>query len=217
VINPGIYLSKSWCSICLPRNKGGLGIRTMKSTNLALLTKLGWTFINQGHKVWVQQLTKKYIPYGNFFSAPLPHLLLGCEKVFRNVNICLLLVPVSKSQSLRIFLSGLLHGFLLYHLFSLKQNFQITRSSRWVLSRILSRLAQINGISMPFIQSLMMSRFWRFQKFIFLSILRPVISGIFLPPTNFLRNLPIFSFRNPSLPFLLWMVFPPPFGKISGA
>jgi hypothetical protein len=40
---------KSWRSICLPRDKGGLGIRNMKSTNLALLTKLGWTFINQAN------------------------------------------------------------------------------------------------------------------------------------------------------------------------
>jgi hypothetical protein len=93
---------KSWRSICLPQDKGGLGIRTMKSTNLALLTKLGWTFINQGHKVWVHQLSKKYIPYGNFFSAPLPHLLLGYGKVFRNINLSLRQVPVSKFQSLRI-------------------------------------------------------------------------------------------------------------------
>jgi hypothetical protein len=42
----------------------------MKSTNLALLTKLGWTFLNEAPKVWVQQLHKKYISYGNFLSAP---------------------------------------------------------------------------------------------------------------------------------------------------
>jgi hypothetical protein len=32
---------KSWDSICLPRNQGGLGLRKMITTNLALITKLG--------------------------------------------------------------------------------------------------------------------------------------------------------------------------------
>jgi len=42
---------KSWRSICMPRSHGGLGIRDMKSTKLALLTKLGWTFLNKAPKV----------------------------------------------------------------------------------------------------------------------------------------------------------------------
>jgi hypothetical protein len=61
---------KSWRSICMPRAQGGLGIRDMKSTNLALLTKLGWTFLNEAPKVWVKQLYQKYISYRNFLSAP---------------------------------------------------------------------------------------------------------------------------------------------------
>jgi hypothetical protein len=61
---------KSWRFICMPRAQGGLGIRDMKSTNLALLTKLGWTFHNEAPKVLVQQLHQKYIFYGNFLSAP---------------------------------------------------------------------------------------------------------------------------------------------------
>jgi hypothetical protein len=60
---------KSWQSICMPRSHGGLGIRDMKSTNLAILTKLGWTFLNEAPKVWVQQLHQKYIPYGNLLSV----------------------------------------------------------------------------------------------------------------------------------------------------
>jgi hypothetical protein len=51
----------------MPRFQGGLGIWDMKSTNLALLTKLGWAFLNNAPKVWVQQLHQKYIPYENFF------------------------------------------------------------------------------------------------------------------------------------------------------
>lgn len=45
----------------------------MKSTNLAFLTKLGWTFLNEAPKVWVQQLHQTFLneaPYGNLFLAP---------------------------------------------------------------------------------------------------------------------------------------------------
>jgi len=60
---------KSWDSICLPRSQGGLGLRKMLSTNLALITKLGWKFLNS-NSLWVQHLHKKYIKYGSFFSTP---------------------------------------------------------------------------------------------------------------------------------------------------
>jgi hypothetical protein len=62
---------KSWDSICLPRNQGGLGLRKMVPTNLALITKLGWKFLHS-NSLWVQHLRAKYIKYGSFFSAP-PH------------------------------------------------------------------------------------------------------------------------------------------------
>jgi hypothetical protein len=62
---------KSWDSICLPRNQGGLGLRKMIPTNLALITKLGWKFLHS-NSLWVQDLREKYIKYGSFFSAP-PH------------------------------------------------------------------------------------------------------------------------------------------------
>ncbi|XP_062176085.1 uncharacterized protein LOC133881146 [Alnus glutinosa] len=62
---------KSWSSICLPRSQGGLGIRDMKSTNLALISKLGWKILNNSDNIWVQFLQKKYIRYGNFLTSPL--------------------------------------------------------------------------------------------------------------------------------------------------
>jgi hypothetical protein len=43
----------------------------MITTNLALITKLGWKFLHS-NSLWVQHLQKKYIQYGSFFSAP-PH------------------------------------------------------------------------------------------------------------------------------------------------
>jgi hypothetical protein len=37
---------KSWSSICIPRDLGGLGIRNMYDVNLALITKLGWKLLS---------------------------------------------------------------------------------------------------------------------------------------------------------------------------
>jgi hypothetical protein len=59
---------KSWDSICLPRNQGGLGLRKMEITNLALITKLGWKFLHS-NSLWVEHLQKKYIHYGSFFTT----------------------------------------------------------------------------------------------------------------------------------------------------
>jgi len=59
---------KSWDSICLPRKQGGLGLRKMSTTNLALITKLGWKFLHS-NSLWVEHLQKKYIHYGSFFTT----------------------------------------------------------------------------------------------------------------------------------------------------
>jgi hypothetical protein len=58
----------------MPRNQGGLGIQDMKSTNLALITKLGWKIPNNSENTWVQLLQKQYIKYENFLTSPTPLL-----------------------------------------------------------------------------------------------------------------------------------------------
>jgi hypothetical protein len=60
---------KSWDSICLPRNQGGLGLRKMVTTNLALITTLGWNLLHS-NSLWAHHLHKKYIHHDSFFSAP---------------------------------------------------------------------------------------------------------------------------------------------------
>jgi hypothetical protein len=61
---------KSWNSICLPKEEGGLGFRRMHDFNLSLISKLGWKLLSNFDCLWVNQLQKKYIKYGNFISSP---------------------------------------------------------------------------------------------------------------------------------------------------
>jgi hypothetical protein len=63
-------LLKSWNSICLPKEEGGLGFRRMHDFNLSLISKLGWKLLSNSYCLWVSQLQKKYIKYGNFISSP---------------------------------------------------------------------------------------------------------------------------------------------------
>jgi hypothetical protein len=107
---------KSWSSICMPHNPGGLGIRDMKSTNLALIAKLGWNILNNSDNIWVQLLQKKYIRYENFLTS-LPTLI-----------------------------SGQLHGYLHYLISSLCQNSYIIGTCQLHLYQNLLFQELISGI-----------------------------------------------------------------------
>ena len=63
---------KSWDSLCLPKEQGGLGFRKMKDVKLALISKLGWKLHSNLDSMWVAQLRGKYLSSGSFFSLSLP-------------------------------------------------------------------------------------------------------------------------------------------------
>ena len=46
--------------MCLPKEKGGLGIRDIKSFNLALLGKWRWNLFHHQEELWAQVLDSKY-------------------------------------------------------------------------------------------------------------------------------------------------------------
>lgn len=50
----------SWEKICRPKSDGGLGIRSAKEMNMALLGKLGWRLMNTQYALWVRILRKKF-------------------------------------------------------------------------------------------------------------------------------------------------------------
>ncbi|CAA7024106.1 unnamed protein product [Microthlaspi erraticum] len=50
----------SWKAVCLPKKDGGLGIRSSKSMNLALVAKVGCRLLNDETSLWARVVRKKY-------------------------------------------------------------------------------------------------------------------------------------------------------------
>lgn len=51
----------NWNTVTLPKKEGGLGIKSMRSLNMAMLTKLGWRLLNEENNTWAKVLTCKYM------------------------------------------------------------------------------------------------------------------------------------------------------------
>jgi hypothetical protein len=100
---------KSWSSICSPKDEGGLSFRRMHDFNLALITKLGWKLLSKADCLWVNQLQRKYIKYGDFLFSSIPFTaswLWKCIQKIKpiiSVGACL---RVSQSSSSPIWISN---------------------------------------------------------------------------------------------------------------
>jgi len=49
-----------WKSVCLPKEKGGLGLKDIKTFNLALLGKWKWSLFQHQGELWARVLDSKY-------------------------------------------------------------------------------------------------------------------------------------------------------------
>jgi hypothetical protein len=49
-----------WDTICLPKNKGGLGVRDVRVVNISLLTKWRWRLLHEDNAVWKEGVKSKY-------------------------------------------------------------------------------------------------------------------------------------------------------------
>ena len=62
---------KTWDTVCLRKEDGGMGFRNLHSFNLAMLGKHGWNFLSNPHTLASRLIKAKYFPQGNFLSAHL--------------------------------------------------------------------------------------------------------------------------------------------------
>jgi len=62
---------KSWDSLCLPKDQGGMGFHLMKDINISLIAKLGWKIHSNHDCLWVSLFREKYVKYGSLISCPL--------------------------------------------------------------------------------------------------------------------------------------------------
>ncbi|KHN45198.1 Putative ribonuclease H protein, partial [Glycine soja] len=49
-----------WETVCLPKDKGGLGIKDITKFNLALLAKWKWNLFHHNGELWARILESKY-------------------------------------------------------------------------------------------------------------------------------------------------------------
>jgi hypothetical protein len=49
-----------WDVLCLPKKKGGLGVRDIRVVNISLLAKWRWRLLFEDHTVWKEVLRSKY-------------------------------------------------------------------------------------------------------------------------------------------------------------
>jgi hypothetical protein len=63
-----------WDQICLPKGRGGLGVKNLELFNLALLSKWKWRCLSDGEAVWDDLLRFRYghLPSTLMVGQPLP-------------------------------------------------------------------------------------------------------------------------------------------------
>ncbi|GLT29228.1 hypothetical protein SLA2020_041080 [Shorea laevis] len=61
----------NWEIVCRPRHLGGLGLRSAKENNQALITKLGWQLISNQNKPWCRALSTKYLKGESLLHCPI--------------------------------------------------------------------------------------------------------------------------------------------------
>jgi hypothetical protein len=63
----------SWNSLCKQKKEGGMGFRSLKEFNLALLAKQGWRILQNNDNLITKCLKSRYFPRTNFIHATIGH------------------------------------------------------------------------------------------------------------------------------------------------
>jgi hypothetical protein len=117
---------KSWSSICTPKNAGGLGFKKMHDFNLAFIAKLGWKLLSKIDCLWVNQLHRKYIKYGDFLSSPAPSTASWLWKGIQKIKLIILAEACQRFLGSCLLPFGPQIGFPLFHPSSPNPNFHLT-------------------------------------------------------------------------------------------
>lgn len=62
----------SWSTVCASKDRGGLGLRSARNTNYALLAKLGWRVLKKDGSPWCVALRAKYLRRHDLWNAKKP-------------------------------------------------------------------------------------------------------------------------------------------------
>lgn len=63
----------SWSCLSKHKSTGGMGFRSFKDFNLALLGKQGWRLLSNAHSLASHIYKEKYFPNSNFLEVKLGH------------------------------------------------------------------------------------------------------------------------------------------------
>ncbi|XP_074351308.1 putative mitochondrial protein AtMg00310 [Apium graveolens] len=61
----------AWDRLCKPKSHGGLGVRSIKNFNLAMLAKQGWRNLNESNPLFSAIIKANYFPNTDFLNAQL--------------------------------------------------------------------------------------------------------------------------------------------------
>jgi len=63
----------SWERLSVPKNFGGMGFKSLRAFNLAMIGKQAWKLISNPNALIAQLLNVKYYPHSDYFSASIRH------------------------------------------------------------------------------------------------------------------------------------------------
>ena len=63
----------SWDRLSMHKNDGGMGFKSLRTFNLAMLGKQGWRFLTNPHTLIARMFKARYFPNSTFFEATLGH------------------------------------------------------------------------------------------------------------------------------------------------
>ena len=76
--------------LCLPKNRGGLGLKKTEAVNKVFQCKLAWKILTNSSSLWVQLMTEKYLHTIEFFTyarksrdSPIWKNLLSCKALIK--------------------------------------------------------------------------------------------------------------------------------------